>query len=247
MSNDITDLLREWEFDPEDNARIITADDGRKVLQVRQPLGVEQYELDGRPDGARVDEHETVTDAIDARVDRHRAEHGSEEGFELSHEECVSMQNEGILFYYRYLLLFQLGDFERVARDTEHNLHICELLIRHCTDKEDREAVLQFRPYILRMNAVSRAMTYMKANEHETARSVIEEAITTIQEMEEIDTPAFQFERVRSINYLRQSLEQVSESEPDAIARLSAQLKDAVENEDYERAAALRDRIRDLS
>ncbi len=55
MSNagDIRELLDGWPFDPENDARIVRGKDGRKVLQVRTPLGLEQLEMLGRPDGAR--------------------------------------------------------------------------------------------------------------------------------------------------------------------------------------------------
>jgi hypothetical protein len=40
MSADITEILREWEFDSDNQIRIIQAEDGRQVLQVRQPMGI---------------------------------------------------------------------------------------------------------------------------------------------------------------------------------------------------------------
>ena len=40
MSADITDILREWDFDSDNQIRIIQAEDGRQVLQVRQPMGI---------------------------------------------------------------------------------------------------------------------------------------------------------------------------------------------------------------
>ena len=128
MSNDITHILRDWEYEPGSQIRIIVADDGREVLQVRQPLGIEQYELDGRPDGKRPFGRESVLDEMHYRLDSYRKEHGSEEGFTISHEDFMLLQNEGIIYYFRYLVLFQIGDFERTARDTEHNLKICDIV-----------------------------------------------------------------------------------------------------------------------
>ena len=51
MKHDLSQLLHDWPYDPEHTMRIVTAGDGRSVLQVRLPLGIEQYELEGRPDG----------------------------------------------------------------------------------------------------------------------------------------------------------------------------------------------------
>ena len=52
-SPDLRRILKGWPYDPEHDARIVHGDDGREMLQVRTPLGIEQYEMDGRPDGLR--------------------------------------------------------------------------------------------------------------------------------------------------------------------------------------------------
>jgi hypothetical protein len=171
------------------------------------------------------------------------------------------LQNEGVLFYYRYLLLFQSNDFERTARDTEHNLRLCRLLERYCPDEDDRNAVLQFKPYILRMNAMARAMTAVKQGMGAVARQILEGGIAEIDGLEDIDSPAFRFEKVRSANYLRSTLSRLADGELDVdgdstgggeeewgeVTALEQELEQAVEEENYERAATLRDRIRELS
>src|SRR6516164_5389851 len=52
-SADIRRILEAWPYDPDKDARLTQGEDGREILQVRTPVGLEQYELDGRPDGAR--------------------------------------------------------------------------------------------------------------------------------------------------------------------------------------------------
>ena len=64
--------------------------------------------------------------------------------------------------------------------------------------------------------------------------------------MGEIDTPAFQFERVRSLNYLKATLKQIHEKKASPADGLKNQLAAAIDDEDYERAAVLRDRIREI-
>jgi hypothetical protein len=265
MSQDLSRLLQEWPYDPEHTVRIVAAEDGRTVMQVRLPLGIEQYELEGRPDGERPFGYDTAVAALEDRLSRHVEEHGSDEGFTIDHEDATVLHNEGVLFYYRYLLLFQENDFARTTRDTEHNLRLCNLLERYCPDEEDRNAVLQFKPYIVRMNAMARAMTALRKNMGEVARGVLENAVDEIDALTEIDSPAFRFEKVRSTNYLRATLQQIDEGElpaegeapfeaPDdvsvgageQVSRLEAELQQAVEDENYERAASLRDRIREL-
>ncbi len=247
-------MLGEWPYDPEHNVRIVTAEDGRAVMQVRLPLGIEQYELDGRPDGARPLGRESVVQAFEERLSLYVEEHGSDEGFTINHDDAVMLQQEGVLFYYRYLLLFQSNDFERTARDTEHNLRLCRLLERYCPDEDDRNAVLQFKPYIVRMNAMARAMTAMKQGMSGVARQILEGGIAEIDGLDDIDSPAFRFEKVRSTNYLRSTLSRIADGElgdeggggNDRVTALEDELRRAVEEENYERAAVLRDRIREL-
>jgi hypothetical protein len=246
VNGDITDILKEWEFDSDNQIRIIQADDGRQVLQVRQPLGIEQYELDGRPDGREPFGRPTMLDEIRARLETHRGTHGGDEGFQISHEDFTALQSEGLLFYFRYLVLFQIGDFVRTSRDTEHNLALCDLVERHAESDEDRKELLQHRPYIVRMNAISRAMISLHKEMKAAAEEILAGAIHAIEGMAEIDTPAFQFERLRSLNYLKATLKQIHEKRASPAEALKAELATAVDEEDYERAAALRDRIRSL-
>jgi len=241
---DITEILRSWEFDPDNQVRIIQAQDGRDVLQIRQPMGIEQYELEGRPDGQRPEGRDCYVDLMLERLQNHVAEHGSDEGFGIGHEEFQLLQNEGVLYYYRYLVLFQIGDFERTARDTEHNLQICELAEKYVEAEEDKNEILQYRPYILRMFAVAKAMISLHQELKSAARQILESAIQEIENMPSIDTPAFQFERVRSLKYLRSTLKQVQEQKTNPLERLRKQLEAAVAEEDYEKAAQLRDQMR---
>ena len=239
MSEDITDLLKAWKYEPGDQIRIIKADDGRDVLQVRQPLGIEQYEMEGRPDGKRPFNRESVLDEFLYRIDNNPE-------YTINHEDFLLIQNEGIIYYFRYLVLFQIGDFKRTVRDTEHNLKICDIVEGHAEVEEDKKDMLQYRPYIMRMNAVSRAMILLHHEMRTTAKEVLESAINTIETMPEIDTPAFQFERIRSVNYLKSTLKQVTEQNGNPLEKLHTDLERAVKEENYELAAELRDRIRDL-
>jgi hypothetical protein len=246
MSSDITDIMREWEFDSDNQIRIIQAEDGRQVLQVRQPMGIEQYELDGRPDGKKPFGRESALDEFESRLETWRASHGSEDGFALSHEDFAALQGEGVLYYFRYLVLFQIGDFARTARDTDHNLSLFTLVEKFIDSDDDRRELLQYKPYVLRMNAIARAMISLHKEMKSTAEEILSAAISAIEDMHDIDTPAFQFERVRSLNYLKATLKQIHEKKPSPADSLKAELQSAIEDEDYERAASLRDRIREI-
>ncbi len=246
MSEDITHILNHWEYDPENPVRIIKADDGREVLQVRQPLGIEQYEMDGRPDGTRPEGMECIVDFYYGRLDEYRAANDTDKGFVINHEDFLKLQNEGIIYYYRYLILFQMGDFDRTVKDTDHNLKICDLVDQYATKESDKKEILQYRPYILRINAISKAMISLNQQLKSVAAQILESAIDLIQNMPTIETPAFKFEKLRSLHSLKSTLKQIIGKHGSPLDKLKEELNKAVEIENYERAAELRDQIEEL-
>jgi non-specific serine/threonine protein kinase len=57
---DLRQYLESWPYDPEQNVRLVRAADGREIILIRQPGGIEQYEVDGPPDGERPDAEESA-------------------------------------------------------------------------------------------------------------------------------------------------------------------------------------------
>ncbi len=247
MNSDISPLLNEWEYDAEKNVRVIKLDEHRKVVQVRRMLGIEQYELEGRPDGKKPFGKASVLAEFSDRLARYKQLHGSDEGFVLSHDDFFLLQYEAILNYHRYLVLFQIGDFERTVRDTECNLQICAMLESYAEEGEDKIQLLQYKPYILRVNAISRAMINIKQDMPEVAQNIIESAIIQIKNLPEQQSMTFQYEKIRSINYLKATLAEINQKPLSEIEKLKLELEGALELEDYERAAQLRDKIHELS
>ena len=244
MDRDLTEFLADWQYDADDQYRVIKARDGRRVLQERQALGIWQYELDGRPDGLRPFGKESV---LKEMLDRLDSWDGAGEGdFLIDHDDFLRLQNEGILYYYRYLILFQMGDFERTISDTRHNLQICDLVERYVEAADDQNEILQYRPYMIRMNAMAGAMLQLGAENPGAARETLQQAIDDIGALEEVDTPTYHYERLRSLQYLRTALKQIKVPAQTVLDRLNSALDEAVEQEAYERAAELRDRIHAL-
>ncbi|MDF1568871.1 MAG: UvrB/UvrC motif-containing protein [Spirochaetaceae bacterium] len=241
---DLTGFLKDWEYNEEDNVRFLTGEDGREIMQIRQPLGIEQYDLDGRPDGLR-------PEGKDSELDLFLEKERTDRQFVLNMEDFQRLRNEGVLFYFRYLALFQVGHYDRVARDTDHNLEICRFLEQHFPGSE-KDEMLQYRPYILRMNAISKAMMFLAEEKTAHAMEALEKGKTTIEALSPVSTPIYEFEKIRSLQHLSQVVSQVHDTEdhirePKGFkARLFQELSKAVENEDYERAARLRDRIKRL-
>ena len=243
---DLRELLESWPYDPEDNVRKLRAQDGREVLQVRLPLGLEQYELDGRPDGSRPHGKESLLEYHLDRLEQAKTA-GKEDTFGLSHDECDELFAEGTLYYFRYLHCFQVKEWQRTMRDTRRNLRLFDFVHQHAELEEDQLYLEQWRPYILRMNAAAHAMFELEAGEHSQAIAHLNAAARQIETLPEIDDETFQYERQRSLEALREMAEQIDKVKPlSELESLERQLGDAIEKQAFERAAELRDRIRAL-
>jgi hypothetical protein len=244
---DLLSWLKDWPYDPDKNIRLLRCPDGREVIQVRQPVGIEQYELDGRPDGTRPHDTESLLDYHVARF--HQAkEEGKADSFALSEEECAELFNEGVLYYFRYFYLFQLEEWELTIRDTTRNLQLFDFVHRYAARDEDRSHLEQWRPYIIRMHAVARAMLSLDEHHHATARDALQQAITQLEQLEPMESQTFHFELDRSLAALREMLDEVESNRPlTERERLERALQAAVDEEQFERAAELRDKLRALN
>jgi excinuclease UvrABC helicase subunit UvrB len=118
---------------------------------------------------------------------------------------------------------------------------------RHAQRKEDRTHLEQWRPYILRMNTIARAMLEADQKAHDRAVKIVHEGIEKIENLPEMDDETFRVERERSIEALRETLTHLEHTRPvTELERLNRELRQAIEAQEFERAALLRDRIRAL-
>jgi hypothetical protein len=245
-SMDLRHMLQHWPYDPEKDTRIVQGEEGREILQVRTPLGIEQYEMDGRPDGARPHGMESALEFYLGRLESAKAA-GREAGFELDPRECGELFNEGTLYYFRYVRLFQLKDWSRTVRDTSRNLRAFDLVHRYARREEDQQFLEKWRPYILRVHGCAGAMLALEKGAYGKAVRVVNESIENIESLEEMDDETFSFERERSLVALRELAAQIKKDRPlSELERLEHQLRRAIETQEFERAAQLRDRLREL-
>ena len=245
-SVDIRRILQSWPYDPEEDARLAQGDDGRAILQVRTPVGLEQYELDGRPDGAKPHGLESLLDYHVQRLQLARSR-GREADFKLDQRECNELFSEGTLYYFRYVRLFQLKDWARTLRDTARNLQVFDLINRYARREEDQQFLEKWRPYIIRVNSSAGAMLELDKQSYETALQLAHEGVKKIEALDELDDETFRFERGRSLAALRELAQQIQRTRPlSELEQLQHQLRRAIDRQEFERAAQLRDRIRDL-
>jgi len=245
-SADLRGILNAWPYDPEHDARIVRGEDGREVLQVRTPLGLEQYEMDGRPDGVRPHGMESALEYHLHRLNEAKPA-GHEFEFGLSPQECSELLQEGTLYYLRYVRLFQLKDWARTIRDTARNLRAFDLLHHHAEREEDQQFLEKWRPYVLRVHASAAAMLEVDKGSYDDASRVTREAIRNIESLDDLEDETFRFERERSLKALRELESQIQKNRPlSELEKLEHQLRRAIDTQEFERAAQLRDRIREL-
>jgi hypothetical protein len=245
-SADLRRILKAWPFDPEHDARIIRGEDGREVLQVRTPLGLEQYEMDGRPDGLRPHGMESALEHHLQRFNQAKFS-GLEADFALGPEDCGELFHEGTLYYFRYVRLFQLKDWARTIRDTSRNLRAFDFLHRYAQREEDQRFLEKWRPYILRVHASATAMLEVEKGAYDEASRITRETIRKLESLEDLEDETFRFERERSLMALRELDSQIQKNRPlSELEKLEHQLRRAIDTQEFERAARLRDRIREL-
>lgn len=244
---ELTNILAEWPYDPHACIRKVKLDEKREVMQVRTPMGIEQYELIGRPDGLRPKGHESLLEYVEARLARHKLNGGSERSFRINPDMAIQLQNEGTLYYFRYLICFQVGEHQVVILDTRRNLRMFDLIERFCVDEEIVYQSTQYRPYVMRLLASSLALDAIARSDYGAARKVLTLAIGRITNLQRVPTKTFDFEKRRALSILRGMKKAVPSTKKLTVEqKLVREMKSAVAEEDYERAANIRDQLKKM-
>jgi hypothetical protein len=251
MNVDISALLDSWAFDPDSNVRQITDPDGREKIQVRVEQGpfrgILQMELEGRPDGARPHGRDFALDYFSSQRDRYRREQGSDDGWTLDRAACKELFEESRRVYERYAFLLQIADFPRVVRDTERNMKLFRFVHKYAGEADDRENLERWWPYVVRINGMAKAMLALRQEQPEVALRIVRRTRRAIDRLRQVPAAEFRIELDRS----REALEQLERDlaahrQPTLRERLETELSQAVDREEFERAAELRDRLKAL-
>jgi hypothetical protein len=168
-------FLESWPYDAENNIRVSRGTDGRKIILVRQPMGIEEYEMDGRPDGQGVHGMESAFAFHHARINAKQTDVAN--GLDLSAEDCAELFHEAILYHQRLIFLFRLKDWTRVERDATHSLRMVEFIKQHARCEEDRVQLDHWSADIARINPVAHAMILLGKNRYQDALKLACDAI----------------------------------------------------------------------
>lgn len=265
MSLDISSILSDWPFLPDDiTARVIEGDDGRRRIQLRLDLGILQMEFDGRPDGRRIHDAASWLEYHQRRQRDHDAANPDGAPYLLEPEDCVELLREGVQFYHRYVCFWHLGFYELCARDTERNLRLFAFVREHARNDRDKLRFDQWRPFVTMMHARAVATPLIELEQWDAAERVLDAGIRGIERFLEEYNQADQAAKVGELTFLRRWKEEVvakiREQNGDSVdtvvatgpvtvdrtAELRAEIAAAVDEERYEDAARLRDELRRL-
>ena len=243
-NSDLQGILSDWKYDPSAiNARWINGDDGRPKVQLRLDLGLLQMEITGRPDGQTPKGFNSLLECY-LSVEETAAKKGAP--FRLTVGECSELQQEAAQYYYRYISLYALRDFDRVILDTEHNIAIINLVARGAENQDAAWQLIQFYTYVRMMDARARAERAVERKAFDEAAEVLQLGIQEIRQFLK-EYANDETGSSREINLLKELLNEIRNVQPKSdMQKLRDEMEEAIQCENYERAAALRDKINSL-
>lgn len=241
MSDDLRIITAGWDPVPGGvAARWVDGADGRRFIQLRLELGVFQMELEGRPDGRRPHGCESLLDYY-ARLDRTSP---AARRPKLDAAACTEMQQEAMQYYHRYLAYTAVDYHEGVIRDTEHNLGLIRLVQRLAAEESLAWQFLQFFPYVRMVNAQAHAQVCLAARDPVEAARHVDTAIAEIRAFgtEHGLGRSGEMGEVQALAELRGRIGSARRRDP--LEQVRQEMQRAIETEDFERAARLREQLK---
>ena len=211
-------------------ARVVPSEDAGERIQVRVQFGILQMETGGHPEGAV-----PVYESLDASAQA------------LDGATCLALQREAALYAHRAFILSVLERHDGVVRDMTRNLAVMSMIIRLAEGDEDRARAHSLTVQFLTIQARSRAAFAAARGDYGLARGTLESDLEEIRNAlrragrgHDVDqAPEIQLlEGMRDMFVPRLPSSQREEMEE----RLAA----AIDVENYELAAILRNELRQL-
>ena len=158
-------------------------------------------------------------------------------------------------YYHRYVSFWHLERYELCARDTNRNLRLFAFVREHARESKDKLQFDQWRPYVTMMHARAVATPLVGLRDFRAAPGAIDAAIEGVRAFLKEYDQMQNAENCSELVYLLRWREEVAGEEENRgaekpyspIARLKAELEQAVDEERFEDAARLRDSIRQSS
>ena len=231
----LDDLLSKWAFDPSTlNVRLIKGNDGRDVIQMRVDMGILQMETTGRPDGQPIEDCETYLEHL-------QQEHLVDGERHLTEPECAEVDREFMQFYHRRICWLRLQYYNRAVMDADHTLRLMDVSDAMSPDEEWAGSHEQYRPFVLFHRSQAEALGALEESAEDAVQALNRglETMRSFFTKHDAEEHFDDDELVVRLVDMRESLR----TEYEVGKTLREQLTEAVESEQYELAARLRDEL----
>lgn len=251
---DLSIITGDWPYDEEEesrNVRKIVGVDGRMKIQLRIRSGLIQWEIEGRPDGRKPHGFPSILDYCVDLLARQPSLSDLPERLpgELDANLAAELADELFDYYRRSRALFNLGDYRRALDDALHNLEILELICESCLDQATVFNYDRYRPALLVDRARAQMLIHLQDGDARKALDALSRGIRDMEvfhvqyglEDERWDSPERQI-----LVDLRRSLREkhnVPLNDQELLHSLEVEQEIAIQRENYEMAARLRDKI----
>jgi hypothetical protein len=215
----------------------------RKIRVVTQ-RGTFYLDADGRPDGSEP--------VLPEYVKKKKLAESQNEGcFALDDSDVQRLSEEAFLYRLRREYFFKIGDYARSVRDVNIGVQIIDLITAYASNPELCVFFLQFRPDQEIFRRTAEAKLAIKQKDYLLARQRIELAASFLHEIARVHSDTFPPTWLeKRLKQLRRVYDEIGETWENDLSplrnsppSLEEQLKLAIEAEEYERAAELRDLI----
>ncbi len=254
MSKDLNAVVGNWEFDPIDearNVRRVVGDDGRPKIQIRVRNGLIQWEASGRPDGTQPFGKPSLLDHYQELINA-RGSGLKSKRFKLTRKQYAEVAEEMMDYYNRRVIFFQLGDYEGALHDAYHNLALMDIVRDHVDDKKAVMSHEKYRAFVLMDYTRAGAMIALEAGHPRHALDEIDKGMAEIKHFyhqhhrTDLVSSSQELQVLEDLKaQLRQKFN-IPLTRKEVLAHLRHAKDRAIEKEDYEKAAKLRDQIKHL-
>ncbi|MFP4027487.1 MAG: UvrB/UvrC motif-containing protein [Candidatus Brocadiia bacterium] len=251
---DLAIVLDGWPYDKDDqtrNIRKVVGMDGHLKLQIRVRGGVIQWEVEGRPDGEKPYGYENVLDYCGELAERFKiiAEDQETKPDFLSASLLEELQSELLDYARRRQAFLLIGDYRRVVRDALHGLEIVDFVGKYATSTGARRRFTSQRPELVSDRARAEALLAIQREKLKNAVLALTHGIREIEsfyrELGELKKIRECSERKLLIDFRRSLRERyhIPLTDGELLQTLQAEQQVAIEQEDFEMAARLKDKI----
>ena len=150
-------------------------------------------------------------------------------------------------YYWRRISFFELKEYKNAEEDALHNISILDMCLEYAEHDEDRQVAEQYRPFVTAHRVQARALALLDEQNFDGALEEIQQGIKEIEDflsgLEDFEN----LEECQELQFLREWEREIESTRPLSVEeQLNADLQVAVEEEKFELAASLRDRLRAL-